>query len=205
MASVMKEFEASSHLFGSNAPFVEELYERYLEDPASVSPEWKAQFDAWQGGAGRRDVAHSPVIASFERLTRTGAAPSTAAAPGPEDQKSLRVVQFIRAHRTLGSRHSELDPLKRMERMPVPELELEYYGLGEADMDREFVPGSWEGANGKPMRLRDIIAMVKKTYCGTIGIEYMYMASSEQKKWIRQRFEGTLSTPKFNQEEKRWI
>ena len=48
MSSVMKQFEASSHLFGANAPFVEELYERYLRDPASVAPEWRAQFDAWQ-------------------------------------------------------------------------------------------------------------------------------------------------------------
>ena len=58
MSSVLKAFEASSHLYGANAPFVEELYERYLADPASVSPEWRAQFDAWQASGGRRDTAH---------------------------------------------------------------------------------------------------------------------------------------------------
>ncbi len=204
MSSLMKDFEASSHLFGANAPFVEELYERYLADPASVEPEWRAQFDAWQAGSSTRDVAHTPIVAAFEKLSRT-AEPSVArAASGGADGKSLKVLQYIRAHRVMGSRYSQLDPLKRLERTPVPELELDFYGLTEADMDRQFEPGSWQGAKG-PMKLRDIVVAVKKTYCGTIGIEYMYISSTDQKRWIQQRFEGTLSTPKFSPEEKRWI
>jgi 2-oxoglutarate dehydrogenase E1 component len=197
----MEQFAASSHLFGANAPFVEELYERYLADPASVDPQWRAQFDAWQKG-GAKDVAHGPVIAAFERLARQpAAAPAPAAAA---DDKSLKVLQYIRAHRVMGSRYSQLDPLKRLERTPVPELELSFYGFTEADMDREFSPGSWQGATG-PMKLRDIVAAVKKTYCGTIGIEYMYISSTEQKRWIQQRFEATLSTPRLSPGEKRYI
>src|SRR4051812_28095093 len=203
MASIMKEFEASSHLFGSNAPFVEELYERYLADPSSVSPEWKAQFDAWQEGSSQRDVAHTPIISAFEKLTRVAAAPAQAA-PDTGDGKSLKVLQYIRAHRVMGSRYSQLDPLKRLERNPVPELELDFYGLAEADMDREFSPGSWQGVKG-PLKLREIVQNVKRTYCGTIGIEYMYISSTEQKRWIQQNFEGTLSTPKFSAAEKRKI
>src|SRR6185436_3306750 len=191
MASQMKEFEASSHLFGANAPFVEELYERYLADPASVAPEWRQQFDAWQAGTGARDVAHSQVIASFEQLARQGPA-AARAAPAAADAKALKVLQYIRAHRVLGSRYSQLDPLKRLERTPVPELELEFYGLTEADMDREFSPGSWQGSN-QPMKLRDIVAAVKKTYCGTIGVEYMYISDTREKRWIQKRFEGTQS------------
>src|SRR6186713_1522452 len=156
MASQMKEFEASSHLYGANAPFVEELYERYLADPASVAPEWRQQFDAWQAGSGTKDVAHSPVIASFEQLARQGGS-AAAPAPAAADAKALKVLQYIRAHRVLGSRYSQLDPLKRLERTPVPELELDFYGLGEADMDREFSPGSWQGSS-QPMKLRDIVA-----------------------------------------------
>jgi 2-oxoglutarate dehydrogenase E1 component len=205
MASVMKDFEASSHLFGSNAPFVEELYERYLADPASVSPEWRAQFDAWQQGGGGADIPHSRVIAAFERLARNPMANATGSTPrAAVGDKGLKVLQYIRAHRVLGSRHSQLDPLKRLERMPVPELELDFYGLTEADMDTEFSPGSWQGAKG-PMKLRDIVAAVKKTYCGTIGLEYMYISSTEQKRWIQQRFEVTQSTPSMTAEQKRWI
>ncbi len=202
MAGVMQDFEDSSLLYGANAPFVEELYERYLADPGSVDPEWRAQFDAWQQGGGGRDVAHGPVVAAFRNLARAGA-PTPAPAAGTDD-KSLKVLQFIRAHRVMGSRYSQLDPLKRLERTPVPELELSYYGLGESDMDRAFSPGSWQGAKG-PMKLREIVAAVKKTYCGTIGIEYMYISSTEQKRWIQQRFEGTLSTPDFTPEQKRAI
>ena len=192
MPSTMKEFEASSHLFGSNAPFVEELYERYLADPESVDPEWRSQFDAWQKSGNGKDVPHGPIVAAFEGLARHAAAAPAATAAA--DDKSLKVLQYIRAHRVMGSRYSELDPLKRLERTPVPELELSYYGLTDADMDREFSPGSWQGAKG-PMKLRDIVDAVKRTYCGTIGIEYMYISSTEQKRWIQQRFEGTLSRP----------
>ncbi len=202
MSSVMKDLEDSSLLYGANAPFVEELYERYLGDPASVSPEWRARFDGWQQRGDGPDVAHGPVIAAFRNLARGAAQPGAPAAGA--DEKSLKVLQFIRAHRVMGSRYSQLDPLKRLERTPVPELELSYYGLGEADMDREFSPGSWQGAKGK-MKLRDIVAAVKKTYCGTIGLEYMYISSTEQKRWIQQRFEGTLSTPSFSSERKRAI
>ncbi len=204
MASVMKEFEASSNLYGSNAPYVEELYERYLADPASVDASWRTVFDAWQKNSGaRKDVPHSPVIAAFEALARN---PQVALAPAsaPADDKALKVLQYIRAHRVMGSRYSQLDPLKRLERTPVPELELAYYGLTEAEMDREFSPGSWQGAKG-PMKLRDIVAAVKKTYCGTIGIEYMYISNTAEKRWIQRKFEGTLSTPAFDAGEKRWI
>jgi 2-oxoglutarate dehydrogenase E1 component len=201
MASTMKDFEASSHLFGANAPFVEELYESYLADPASVSPEWRRQFDAWQAG-GARDVPHSGILEAFRNLR-----PAPASAPGSApaaEEKSHKVLQYIRAHRVLGSRYSQLDPLKRLERTPVPELELDFYGLTSADMDREFSAGSWQGKSG-PMKLRDLVAAVKKTYCGTVGVEYMYISSTQEKRWIQKRFEGTLSTPSFSAEEKRYI
>jgi 2-oxoglutarate dehydrogenase E1 component len=201
MASVMKEFEATSNLYGSNAPYVEELYEQYLADPNSVDASWRTVFDAWQKGGNGKDVAHSQVIASFENLTRTTAAPAPATAA---DDKNLKVLQYIRAHRVMGSRYSQLDPLKRLERTPVPELELSYYGLTDADMDREFSPGSWQGAKGS-MKLRDIVAAVKKTYCGTIGIEYMYISTTEEKRWIQKKFEGSLSTPTASAEDKRRI
>jgi 2-oxoglutarate dehydrogenase E1 component len=210
MASVMKEFEASSELFGANAPFIEELYERYLSDPGSVEASWRALFDTWQKDGASKDVAHSPVIAAFENLARNPQAAGRAAL-APADDKSLKVLQYIRAHRVLGSRYSQLDPLKRLERTPVQELELDFYGLGEADMDREFSPGSWQGPKASssgqaaPMKLRDIVAAVKKTYCGTIGIEYMYISATGEKRWIQQKFEGSLSTPKFGAEEKRYI
>ena len=203
MSSVMKQFAASSHLYGANAPFVEELYERYLRDPATVSPEWRAQFDAWQGAGGGQDVAHTPVIEAFAAAARRGpgASPTAVAA---DDEKQMKVLMFIRAHRTTGSHYSNLDPLKRMDHVPVPELELSTYGLGEADLDTVFSMGSF-GNRRERKKLRDIVAMVRKTYCDTIGVEYMYLSSMEEKRWLRERFEGTLSTPKASAEDKRFL
>ena len=209
MSSVMKQFEASSALYGANAPFVEELYERYLLDPASVSPEWRAQFDAWQASGKGRDVAHTPVIEAFARAAREPRA--AAPAPGPlsaidieHEDKQAKVLMFIRAHRTTGSNYSRLDPLQRMDKEPIPELELESYGLGEADLDTEFSMGSF-GNRRERRKLRDIVAMVRKTYCGTIGIEYMYLSSMDEKRWLRDRFEATLSTPDLNERQKRFL
>jgi 2-oxoglutarate dehydrogenase E1 component len=199
----MNDLQATSNLFGANAPYVEELYEQWLADPASVDASWRTTFEGWQKAGGSKDVAHSAVIAAFERAARNPQ-PAAAVAQPAADAKALKVLQYIRAHRVLGSRYSQLDPLKRLERTPVPELELSYYGLTDADMDREFSPGSWQGATGS-MKLRDLVAAVKKTYCGTIGIEYMYISSTEEKRWIQKRFEGSLSTPSFNAAQKKWI
>ena len=204
MASVMKEFLDTSNLFGSNAPYIEELYERYLASADAVDPSWRAVFDAWQKAGQAPDVPHSPIVEAFRNLRTAQQAIAGRAPAAQMDDKQLKVLQYIRAHRVMGSRYSQLDPLKRLERTPVPELELEFYGLTEADMDREFAAGSWQGRKG-PTKLRDIVANVKRTYCGTIGIEYMYISSTEQKRWIQQKFEGSLSTPSFTPEQKRQI
>jgi 2-oxoglutarate dehydrogenase E1 component len=201
---MMRELQQSSSFFGSNAPYVEELYEQYLADPSSVPESWRVQFDSLPNVAGNvgKDVPHTPVIEAFAERAKQG--PVRTVVAGADDGKQLKVLQFIRAHRVLGSRQSQLDPLKRMEVNPVPELELSYYGLGETDMDREFSMGSWQG-NVNKAKLRDIVAMVKRTYCGTVGVEYMHIASTEQKRWIQKSLEGTLSTPALSAEDKRAI
>jgi 2-oxoglutarate dehydrogenase E1 component len=203
--STLQNYLGSSHLFGSNAPFVEALYEQYLADPASVSDEWRDHFDAWQdaSGANGRDVPHSAVLAAFEALARQSPARALAA-PAPDEGKQHKVFQYIRAHRVLGSRHSTLDPLKRMDKVPVPELELSHYGLSEADLETEFSTGSWQAGITR-MKLKDIVAAVKTTYCGNIGVEYIYISSTEEKRWIQRAFESTQSTPKLSVEEKRYI
>ena len=167
----MREFQQSSLFFGANAPYVEELYEQYLADPASVPEGWRKQFDGLPNIAGSSapDVAHTPVIEAFAERAKQGggrvAYVNVSAAGGAaETKRALRALQFIRAHRVLGSRHSQLDPLKRSERMPVPELELSFYGLGDADLEAEFSIGSWQGRiNGQAetAKLKDIVSAVK--------------------------------------------
>ena len=210
---MMREFQLSSLFNGANAPYIEELYEQYLADPAAVPEAWRKQFDALPNVAGStaKDVAHTPVIEAFAERAKQGGgrvAYVNVAGVGSDDKRSLRVLQFIRAHRVLGSRHSSLDPLKRSERMPVPELELSFYGLTEADLEAEFGIGSWQGRiNGSSdkAKLKDIVAAVKKTYCGYVGVEYMYISSTEQKRWVQGQFEAIQSQPSLNKEEKQFL
>ncbi|MEO8104678.1 MAG: 2-oxoglutarate dehydrogenase E1 component, partial [Betaproteobacteria bacterium] len=211
---MMRELQQSSLFFGANAPYVEELYEQYLADPASVPEGWRKQFDGLPNVAGSNapDVAHTPVIEAFaERAKQGGGRIAYVNVAGPtaiDDKRSLKVLQFIRAHRVLGSRHSSLDPLKRSERMPVPELELSYYGLSDADLEVEFGIGSWQGRiNGQSekAKLKDIVAAVKKTYCGFVGLEYIYISSTVEKRWIQVQFEGVQSQPSLKAEEKQFL
>jgi 2-oxoglutarate dehydrogenase E1 component len=212
---MMREFQQSSLFYGANAPYIEELYEQYLVDPSSVPENWRKQFDSLPNAAGHavRDVPHSPVIAAFEQLAAQGGAKRIAyvnvgGTESADSKKSFKVLQYIRAHRVLGARNSSLDPLKRMERLDVPELTLEYYGLTQADLDQEFGFGSWQGAiggNAERAKLKDIVSAVKKTYCGTVGAEYMYISSTAQKRWVQAQLEAIQSQPSMNKEEKQFI
>ncbi len=203
---MMKQLEQTSHLFGSNAPFIEELYENYLEDPASVPEAWRGYFDNLQSQAGAvaRDVAHGPVIAAFEQLAKRGAARTVVAAAG-EDKLQVSVLQMINAYRFLGSRWANLDPLKRTERPHIAELEPSYYGFTEADLSRNFNVGSFHGFSTEHASLREILEALRQTYCGSIGSEYMYIADIGQKRWIQSRLESVRGTPKFSVEMKKRI
>jgi 2-oxoglutarate dehydrogenase E1 component len=214
---MMREFQQSSLFFGANAPYVEELYEQYLLDPASVPENWRKQFDSLPNVAGNtaKDVAHTPVIEAFAERAKAGGGARIAyvnvggaTATGGDEKKSFKVLQYIRAHRVLGSRHSALDPLKRSERMPVPELELSYYGLSDADLETSFGFGSWQGTIGgsaDKAKLKDIVAAVKNTYCSYVGLEYIYISSTEQKRWIQAKFESIQSKPSLSSEEKQFL
>ena len=105
----MKEFESSSTLFGSNVPFIEELYEHYLADANAVSPEWRAYFDELRGDAA--DVAHAPVIASFVELARNRKV-AGAMVDAATMHKQVLVLRLISKFRTLGMFYADLDPLQ---------------------------------------------------------------------------------------------
>ncbi|MBI3222791.1 MAG: 2-oxoglutarate dehydrogenase E1 component [Nitrosomonadales bacterium] len=184
----MRQMQDSSLLFGANAPFVEELYEQYLHDPAQLPGAWRQYFDALQGSAGAApDVAHSAIQRAFEALPKAG--PASVGAPSADlERKQVFVLQLINAHRFLGVRVANLDPLNRHSKPVIPELDPAHYGLSEADMDTTFDTGSLVG--GARMTLREILKLLRQTYCGSIGAEYMYMADVAQKRWIQGRLES---------------
>ena len=200
---MMKELQGNSYLFGANAPFVEELYEAYLDDPETVAPEWRRYFDQLQQEEGGRDVAHAPVIESFIRLARNkgGVAAGVAGTQAVKlEKKQVSVLQMINAYRFLGVRAADVDPLRRFDKPVIPELDPAFYGLGEADMDQMFNSGSLVGP--EQMTLREILRAVRETYCGSIGAEYMYISDVQQKRWIQNRLEGNRSQPSFSNDMK---
>ena len=197
---MMKDDFATSYMFGANAPFIEEQYDLYLNDPGQVSPDWRAYFDALQKTAGAltRDVSHTPIIEAFAARSRQPRLFSSA--PGEVHHKQVAVLQLINAHRFLGNRNAKLDPLERHPLPVVPELDPAHYGLHESDLDTEFETGSLVGPPRATLRV--ILHAVRTTYCGNIGVEYMYITSTEQKRWIQSRFEGSHSTASLAPDDK---
>lgn len=203
---MMKQMLSNSYLFGSNVPYIEELYEAYLANPGAVEPAWRDYFEKLSvlPGAGNYtgpDVAHHPVIVSFAQRAREG----TLQAPAPAtavDGKQVKVLQLINAYRFLGNRWAQIDPLKRSERPAIAELEPSHYGFTEADLGQSFQTGSF-AALPETATLREILEAVRQTYCGTIGAEYMYMADIQKKRWLQARLEPVRATPSWSVEEKK--
>ena len=208
---MMKQLQANSYLFGGNAPYVEELYERYLDNPGSVPEKWRAYFDQMQlvpaadGSPDSRDVAHAPIVESFAQRAKANAfAPKVASSDLSVARKQVHVQSIIAAYRFLGNRWANLDPLQRRERPAIPELEPAFYDLSEADMDTVFSASNTYFGQ-EQMTLREIVKALRETYCGSIGAEYMYVSDPVQKRWVQQRLESIRATPAFSAEQKKEI
>jgi 2-oxoglutarate dehydrogenase E1 component len=197
----MRQFESTSTLYGSNVPFVEEQYDRYLADPSSVGADWRSYFDSLRGGAA--EVSHAPVIESFVRLGRSRKV-AGAMVDATTMHKQVLVLQMIGKFRTLGMFQADLDPLKRSEKPYIADLDIGTYGFSDSDMDTEFDVGSFR-AGTERMRLRDLIQALRDTYCRTFGAEYMYIADTPTKRFIQQRLEPIRSKPTYAAEQRKRI
>ncbi len=207
---MIDEQKGSSYLFGSNAPYVEELYENYLQDPSSVDEKWRQIFDRMQdtpasdGNVGTHDVVHTPIInALTHRKTRVGVGVINEGELNIA-RKQVAVQSLISAYRFLGTRKANLDPLHRKEPPKILELEPSFYGLTEADMNVTFSTANTYFGPEK-MTLREIIDALRQTYCGTIGIEFMYVSDPHLRQWWEQKFESIRSTPNCNAAKKKEI
>ena len=190
----------TSQLFGMNNVFVEGLYEEYLANPAAVPATWRSYFDALPQTTGKLpDVAHSPVQRAFAALPKNTANLSEIGL----ERKQVAVLQMINAHRFLGVRVARLDPLDRHAKPAVPELDPAHYGLTDADMDTTFETGSLVGS--PRMTLREILQLLRQTYCSSIGAEYMYLSDIGQKRWFQQRLESKRGLVDYTAEQRRHI
>ncbi|MBK6357918.1 MAG: 2-oxoglutarate dehydrogenase E1 component [Betaproteobacteria bacterium] len=204
--TTMNNLFDSTMYFGGNAPFVEELYENYLNDPTAVPEEWREYFDrlAQMPGYVARDVAHAPVVAAFAELGKDGGFRPKAVAPASENKMQSAVGQLVTAYRSLGTRWADLDPLKRLPRPKIEELEPSFYGFTDGDLNHNFSVGSLKGLP-ENAKLGDILETLKQTYCGTIGVEYMYMTDYNEKRWLQERLESIRSRPSYNADQKKRI
>ena len=190
------EPEPPRHIASGSLDYVEELYLRYLADPASVSPEWQAYF-ASLGPAGPVSRHLEP---SFAPRSLFNPAPVTAdqlsevgAAAAVLQQKLDRLV---RNYRVRGHRLAQLSPLGQ-EPFAAPELEPEYYGLTEADMSRPVLGNVLPGAT----TVREVIEGLKETYTRSIGVQFMHIDRLEMRVWLQRRMETTRNRIQLSREE----
>ena len=212
---------------GANAAFLADLYARWTENPGSVDPSFAELFavlnddaravlgDAngasWaprpRGGFAPEELAAPPAkgTAKADKTTAPAAAPTATDAGATRQQvlDSLRALMLIRAYRVRGHLEAQLDPLHLQKAKPHPELDPASYGFVEADWDRPIFINKVLGRESAT--LREIIAILRASYCGPIGTEFMHIQDPDQKSWIQSRIEGAPWATAFVADDKRRI
>ncbi|MEZ5541106.1 MAG: 2-oxoglutarate dehydrogenase E1 component [Pseudomonadota bacterium] len=204
----MLALQQSSLLDGANGPWLEALYESWLRDPASVDERWHAWFRELPRVNGQEvdDVFHSELRAEFSRLTGHLRGHRIARVTETRlryEQKQVRVLQLINAYRFRGHQYAWTDPLREAPPRPANELDLRYHELSEEDLHTVFRTGSLVGP--EQATLEHILAALNRTYCGTIGAEYMHISETEEKRWIQQRLESVRSHPGIAADRQAWL
>src|SRR5690242_4535150 len=226
-------FANTSFLYGGNAAYIEDLYAKYEADPAAVDAEWRAFFQSLKDE--KNDVVKSARGASWKKPNwpvrangdlvaaldgqwaetekKIGEKISgTARAKGVElssadvlqaTRDSIHALMLIRAYRIRGHFHAKLDPLGLEPEKNEEELDPRSYSFSEADMDRKIYLDKVLGLEFASMR--EIVAILRRTYCQTLGVEFMHISNAAQKSWIQERIEGRDKEITFTREGKRAI
>src|SRR5581483_8140221 len=226
-------FALSSFLQGTNATYIDELYARYEKDPASVDGEWQEFFQSLkdppeevrrnaEGPSWGRDnwplspqddltsaldgnwaVVEKAVGTKIAAKAQAKGVEISAAEAHQATRDSVRALMLIRAYRMRGHFHANLDPLGIEAPRNREELDPRTYGFSEADFDRriflDHVLGLEYGT------LREIVNICERTYCQTLGVEFMHISNAAQKAWIQERIEGPDKEISFTREGRRAI
>jgi 2-oxoglutarate dehydrogenase E1 component len=226
-------FALSSFLQGTNAPYIDDIYARYEKDPGSVDPEWQEFFkslkdqpaDVRKNAEGPswgrdnwpltpRDDLTSALDGNWAEAEKVlgGKIAAKAQAKGTEltsadvhqaTRDSIRALMLIRAYRMRGHFHAKLDPLGIEPPRDREELDPRTYGFAEADFDRKIFLDHVLGLEYGT--LREIVALCERTYCQTLGVEFMHITNPTQKAWIQERIEGPDKEISFTREGRRAI
>src|SRR6476469_4977626 len=199
-------FATTSFLQGGNATYLEQLHASYQQAPDSVGPEWQAFFASLKDD--KDDVlleARGPSWKPSNGLEATVLAPAefTEEQALAAAQDTLRARMLIRNFRTRGHLLAKLDPLDLSTRKEHPELRPRTYGFTKADYDRQIYLG---GALGLEFgTLRQVLDILKRSYCEHIGTEYMHISDPEQRAWIQERIELAENAVRFTPQGKKAI
>jgi 2-oxoglutarate dehydrogenase E1 component len=169
----------------ANAALIEEYHQRWLDNPDSVDPTWRAFFQGFTLAGGQ--------------LVPPAAAPAAETVRIVDSLKQASVHYLINAYRALGHTQAHLDPLSGPPPRQ-PRLQLDQFNLAETDLDTSFDTGTYLG--GGQMKLRDIVAALEKTYCGHVGVEYAHVQDTDARRWLQERIESTRLQPKFTKPQK---
>src|SRR5512147_2014504 len=226
-------FANTSFLYGGDAAYIEDLYAKYEADPAAVDAEWRAFFqslkdekaDVVKGARGASWKkpnwpvrANGDLVAALdgqwaetekkigEKISAAAQAKGVALSSADVMQAtrdSIHALMLIRAYRIRGHFHAKLDPLGLEPEKNEEELDPRSYGFTEADMDRKIYLDKVLGLEFASMR--EIVAILRRTYCQTLGVEFMHIENAAQKSWIQERIEGRDKEITFTREGKRAI
>src|SRR5216683_578268 len=226
-------FALTSFLYGGNADYIDKLYARYEADPQAVDAQWQSFFtslkdtewDVVQNARGpswqRSDwppVPRGDLISALDadwgeveknigdKVRATAQATGVEVSTGDVQQAtrdSIRALMLIRAYRIRGHLHANLDPLGLEPRRDHEELDPRSYGFTDADLDRRIFLDNVLGLEFGT--LREIVAILQRTYCQTLGVEFMHISNPAQKAWIQERIEGPDKEITFTREGKRAI
>ena len=206
MSQSLADQFATTMLSGGNADFVEDLYEQFLRDPATLDPAWRRYF-AELAGKGPADVAHGPLrVQLAERQRRSGA--ERVRDSGPVDEVSAKqgaVSRLIQVYANRGHLCARLDPLGLQKIVKPSVLELGHFGLSEADLDREFFTGSRTEVFPKRATLRYILTALTTIYMDSIGAEFAHVSNTEERLWLQDHFQSSQIKRSFPVEEKKNI
>ncbi len=192
----------ASAFSGANAAFLGDLYARWATDPGSVDLSFAELFSTLNDDS--RAVLEEATGASWApRFAPREPAPAPSGDLRATIIPSLRALMLIRSYRVRGHLEARLDPLGLQVPPPHPELDPATYGFTEADLDRPIFIDNVLGRESAT--LREIMAILRETYCGHIGVEFMHIQNPEQKAWIQRKVEGAPWAGGFDAESKRTI
>ena len=226
-------FLLTSFLYGGNADYIDQLYARFRADPSSVDESWRSFFGKLEdsgetvtaNAAGpswaRSDWPVAPkgdlvaavdgdwgeiAIKAGQKAIAAGAdrrAPATPAEVMQATRDSVRAIMMIRAYRMRGHLHADLDPLRLRQEEEAAELDPRSYGFTEADYDRKIFIDNVLGMEFAT--IREMLAILRRTYCSTVGVEFMQGSDPDVKQWIQERIEGPDKNISFTPEGKKAI